>query len=96
MAKDLGVRFYQVTINGVPFRRGFMGGPGRHEAERMAERWQGSHSGNKGLLKHKDRGDYVEVRRDYAMEEDYARRVDEAQRGNPQKITMQYDTEYTP
>jgi hypothetical protein len=96
MAQDAGVKFYMVTINGRPFRRGFMGEAGRRTAEAMAERWQGSHSGNKGLLKHKDRGDYVETRRDYEMELDYAHRVDEAQRGNPQKITVQYDTEHTP
>lgn len=85
-----------VTINGVPFRRGFMGEAGRRNAEAMAERWQGSHSGNKGLLKHKDRCDYVETKRDYDMEKDYMERVDEAQRGNPQKLIVQYDSEYTP
>lgn len=96
MAKDTGVRFYMVTINGVPYRRGFAGEIGKREAEKMAERWQGSHSGNKGLLKHKDRGDYVETKRDYEMEADYAHRLDEAQRGNPQKMTVQYDSEHTP
>lgn len=96
MAKDTGIRFYMMTINGVPYRRGFMGETGRRQAEAMAERWQGSHSGNRGLLKHKDRGDYVEAKRDHAMEREYAMRIDEAQRGNPQKITMQYDSEYTP
>jgi hypothetical protein len=30
------------------------------------------------------------------MERDYADRIDEAQRGNPQRIVAQYDTEYTP
>ena len=96
MAKDAGVRCYMVTINGVIYKRGFMGEPGRRQAEAMAERWQGSHSGNKGLLKHKDRGDYVECKRDLDMEAELANRYDEAQRGNPQKIVMQYDTEYTP
>ena len=96
MAKDTGVHYYMVLINGKPFRRGFGGERGRRAAEAMAERWQGSHSGNKGLLKHKDRGDYVEVRRDTAMEKEYAERLDEAQRNNPQKIIMQYDTEHTP
>ena len=96
MSKDLGVRFYCVTLNGVILRRGFMGTAGFHEAERMAERWQGSHSHGKGLLKHKDKGDYVEVRRDPEMEHDYAGRVDQAQRGNPQQIVVQYDSEYTP
>ena len=96
MTKDLGVRFYCVTLNGVILRRGFMGAAGLREAERMAERWQGSHSQGGGLLKHKDRGDYVEVKRDPAMEHDYAERVDTAQRGNPQRIVAQYNSEYTP
>ena len=96
MYKDLGVYFYAVYINGKIFRRGFIGTPGKREAERMAERWQGSHSQGKGLLKHKDKGDYVEVRRDYEMERDYADRVDVAQRGNPQRIVAEYNTEYTP
>ena len=96
MAKDTGIKFYKVTLNGVTFRRGFMGETGRREAERMAERWQGSHSQGAGLLKHKDRGDYVEVKRDSEMEQDYAARVDEAQRGNPQKLVVEYDTQYTP
>jgi hypothetical protein len=96
MAKETGVRYYMVTINGVPFKRGFCGESGKRAAEAMAERWQGSHSGNKGLLKHKDKGDYVECKRDYAMEAEWADRVDEAQRNNPQKIVVQYDTVHTP
>lgn len=96
MAKDTGVHFYKVMLNGVVLRKGFMGQTGKHEAERMAERWQGSHSQGKGLLKHKDKGDYVEVRRDYEDEKDYAERIDVAQRGNPQRIVMEYDSEYTP
>ena len=96
MPKDTGVRFYAVTLNGTILRRGFMGVNGKRAAEQMAERWQGSHSQGKGLLKHKDRGDYAEVKRDYEMEHDYATRIDEAQRGNPQRIVAQYDSEYTP
>ena len=96
MAKDSGVRYYMVTLNRVPLKRGFAGEQGKRAAEAMAERWQGSHSGNKGLLKHKDKGDYVEVVRDYDSEKEFETRIDEAQRGNPQKIIMQYDTEYTP
>lgn len=96
MPKDHGVKFYKVTINGTILRRGFIGEAGRHTAEQMAERWQGSHSQGKGLLKHKDRGDYAECKRDYEMERDYAERLDVAQRGNPQRIVAEYDTEYTP
>mgnify|MGYP001619901660 FL=1 len=85
-----------MTINGVIYRRGFMGEAGKHTCEAMAERWQGSHSQGKGLLKHKDRGDYAESKRDYDMEKDYSERLEVAQSGNPQKIVAQYDSEYTP
>ena len=73
-----------------------MGETGHREALQMAERWQGSHSQGKGLLKHKDRGDYAEVKRDPDMERDYAERVDTAQRGNPQRLVVQYNTQHTP
>lgn len=96
MARSSGIHFYAMLINGVMYRRGFMGPRGKHEVERMAERWQGSHSQGKGLLKHKDRGDYVEVRRDYEMEKDYDERIDTAQRDNPQRIIMQHNSEYSP
>ena len=96
MAKDSGTHFFKVTLNGVILRRGFMGNAGQREALAMAERWQGSHSQGKGLLKHKDRGDYVEVKRDYEMEGDYNERIDVAQRGNPQRVVYRYNTEYTP
>lgn len=96
MAKSTGIHFYQVTLNGCILRKGFMGDRGKREAEQMAERWQGSHSQGKGLLKHKDKGDYVEVKRDYDGEKDYAERIDVAQRGNPQRVVVQYDTEHTP
>ena len=72
-----------------------MGDSGYKEAMAMAERWQGSHSQGRGLLKHKDKGDYAEVKRDYEMEQELAERFDAAQRGNRQKITVQYDSEYT-
>lgn len=84
-----------VVINGVPFKRGFVGARGKREAEQMAERWQGSHAEHRGLLKHADKRDYVEVRRDSAMEEEYRDRYDKAQRGDPQSLTYQWDTQYT-
>lgn len=93
MAKTYEAEFYCVILNGVILQRGFMGATGKREAERMAERWQGSHSQGKGLLKHKDRGDYVEVRRDHELERDYMERVDAAQRGDPQRVVVQYNTE---
>jgi len=95
MPNDIGIRCYKVLLNGVAFRKGFTGDSGKREAEALAERWQGSHSQGRGLLKHKDKGDYVEVVRDIELEKDYARRFDEAQRGNPQKLTVQYDSQHT-
>lgn len=95
MSKQMSPPHWAVYINGVLFRRGFVGERGKREAEAMAERWQGSHSGNKGLLKHKDRGDYVEVRRDYKMEEEFNTRIDEATQGNAQKYVVEYDTLYS-
>ncbi len=96
MPKDTGIQCFKVTLNGVTLRKGFLGASGHCEALAMAERWQGSHSQGKGLLKHKDRGDYVEVKRDYEMEQEYAERYDAAQRGSRQKLTVQYDSEFTP
>lgn len=92
MAKDASPQYYMVTLNGVPLRRCMR----KVDADAMAERWQGSHAGSKGLLRHKDRGDWVEVKRDLESERDYNNRLDEAQRGNPQRLVVQYDTEYTP
>ena len=79
-------QFYKVVLNGKAVLGKAMNKP---EAEAMAERWQGSHSGNKGLLKHKDRGDYVEVKRDTDAEKEWDERYDVMKRGNPQRIIMQ-------
>lgn len=75
---------WMMTINGHPMKKNM----GKREAELMAERWQGSHSGNRGLLKHKDRGDWVEVKRDYDSEKEFDRRLDLARRGHPQNWVM--------
>ena len=61
----------------------------RQEADAIAERWQGSHSGNRGLLKHKDRGDYVEVERDHQSEREMAQRIADAKAGKPQTTIWQ-------
>jgi len=95
MANDTGIRYWQVTLNGVPLKRGFHGESGKREAQAMAERWQGQHYGKpSGLLKHKDRGDWVEVKRDTATEKEMAERFDEARRGNPQRYVVQYNSDY--
>jgi hypothetical protein len=78
---------WKVLWNGVPIRKGLRS---RAEADAIAERWQGSYARSKGLLKHGDKGDWIEVVRDHDSERDFDERADEARRGNPQKITIQY------
>lgn len=80
--------FYMVTLNGVPLNRWLT----RSEAEAMAERWQGQHGGyrgGQGLLKHKDRGDWVEVKRDVLAEREWDERFKTARAGDRQTITFQ-------
>lgn len=87
MARDLGIRFYRVTLQGVTVQKGMK----ERDAYAMAERWQGSHcsyGGSGGLLRIKDRGDHVEVKRDFETEREWAERFEEARAGNRQKITM--------
>lgn len=79
---------YMVTLNGVPLRRWMT----RPEADAMAARWQGQHggySGGQGLLKHKDRGDWVEVKRDTAAEREFVERYKTLKAGDPQVMLMQ-------
>ena len=62
MARDLGIKFYRVTLQGVTVQKGMK----ERDAYAMAERWQGSHcsyGGSGGLLRIKDRGDHVEDRK---------------------------------
>jgi hypothetical protein len=88
MARSVSPPRWMVTLNGVPLFRGFLS---EEAARRKAEIWQGSHTEHRGLLKHKDRGDWVEVKRDYAAEREYDERVDAAQRGNRQIYTIQHE-----
>ena len=85
MAKHVSPHYWKVKLNGTDFRRGFRS---RREADLFAERWQGSHAGNRGLLKHKDRGDYLEVVRDHETERDTDERYDVAAQGSRQRILM--------
>ena len=77
--------YYMVTLNGHPLKTGFCGPNGRREAEAFAERWQGERY-RKGLLKHGDKGDHVEVKFDKAMEQQMKERIDLLKRGKPQTI----------
>lgn len=83
----MAYEIYMVTVNGIPLKRWMP----KRDAEKMAERWQGQHggyNGGQGLLKHKDRGDWVEVKRDYQSEKEFTDRVKTFQAGDPQTIVM--------
>lgn len=86
--KNYSPQYFMVTVNGLPMFRGYMS---RARAEAKAEKWQGSYAGNRGLLKHKDRGDWVEVKRDYEYEREYNERLEVAQHGNPQRYAIQHE-----
>lgn len=73
--------YYEVTINGVPLKKGMS----RREAEAMAERWQGKRY-HTGLLKHKDYGDHVEVRVDKSTGKDFDERYADVKAGKYQRI----------
>ena len=73
--------YFKVTLNGHPISKMMS----RKDAEAMAERWQGERY-RKGLLKHKDLGDWVEVKRDTDSEREFDDRYDEMKRGNPQTV----------
>ncbi len=85
-------KLYMVTINGTKFR-----GPydTEDQARTVAEKWQGrsaSYDGKKrdGLLKHKDFGDWVEVKRDTKAEREFDERYDVLKRGKLQEIITEY------
>ena len=75
---------YRVVLNGVTLFKNMS----RAEAEAKAEKWQGSHAGNRGLLKHKDRGDYVEVKRDHESERDFDEMYERLKDGQPQRYNV--------
>jgi hypothetical protein len=78
--------FWCVTVQGQPLFRGFVT---EAEARAKAERWQGERY-RTGLLKHGDRGDWVEVKRDTAREREFDRAYELAKRGNPQTYHYEY------
>lgn len=71
-----------VTLNGVPLFKGFTS---RKQAEAKAEKWQGERY-KRGLLKHGDKGDHVEVKHDKQMEKEFDDRYDTWKAGKPQRI----------
>ena len=82
------LKFYMVTVNGIPLRRWMT----RQEADAMAARWQGSHGGYRGgsgLLKIKDRGDWVEVKEDREANKEANERYKVAKAGDRQVLHFQ-------
>ena len=80
--------FFMVTLNGVPLKRWLS----RKEADAMAERWQGSHGGYRGgsgLLKIKDKGDWVQVKEDRESDKEFEARYRDMKAGRPQTVTYQ-------
>ena len=74
--------YYKVTWNGTTL---FKGIPSRQAAEAKAEKWQGERY-KRGLLKHGDKGDYIEVKRDVDTEREFDDRYDVFKRGGRQRI----------
>ena len=74
-----------VTLNGTPLFRGITD---RKDAETKAERWQGERY-KRGLLKHADKGDHVEVKHDVRMERDFDERYQLAKEGTRQRIIQE-------
>ena len=74
--------YYQVTLNGVPLRKGFTS---KRQAEAMAERWQGEKY-KRGLLKHADKGDHVEVSIDRDTGRDFDDRYADLKAGKYQRV----------
>ena len=75
---------WAVTINGVPVFKGFVS---QREAEQKAEKWQGRRH-HSGLLKWRDFGDHVEVRRDTQAEREWDARYRDFKDGKPQRFVQ--------
>ena len=73
--------YWKVTVNGAPLFKGLS----RKEAEKKAERWQGSRYKG-GLLKHKDYGDHVEISRDRESEKQFDDLYETYKAGKPQRV----------
>ena len=72
---------WMVTWDGVPLKKAMP----RSEAYAMAERWQGERY-KSGLLKHGDKRDHIEVKRDTGTEAELNERYKVMKAGDPQTI----------
>ena len=73
--------YWAVTVNGTILFKGLS----KRAAEVKAEKWQGQRYKG-GLLKHKDFGDHVEIRRDTETEKDFDQRYETWKAGKPQRL----------
>ncbi len=73
--------YWAVTVNGTILFKGLS----KPAAEAKAEKWQGQRYKG-GLLKHKDFGDHVEIRRDTETEKDFDQRYETWKAGKPQRL----------
>lgn len=79
--------WWMVVFDGKPLRRWMT----RQEADSMAERWQGSHGGYRGgsgLLKLKDRGDWIEVKPDKDADREWEGRLKVMKAGERQTVSF--------
>jgi len=75
-----------VTWNGVPFKLDMS----RAAAEAFAERWQGKRY-KSGMMKHGDKQDYFEVKRDLNSEREFDKRYADFKDDKPQTIIIQHE-----
>jgi hypothetical protein len=76
--------YWAVTVNGMVMFKGMT----KPEAEAKAEKWQGQRYKG-GLLKHKDYGDHVEIRRDKDTETEWDNRYADLKQGKYQTIVKE-------
>ncbi len=72
----------------------FGGLASKADAYRRAEKWQGTRS--RGLLKHGDKGDHIEVVEDKSEMRSWDDRWDDAQRGNGGRIIFEHQSDESP
>lgn len=76
--------YWAVTVNGAVLFKGLS----RKQAEAKAEKWQGKRYKG-GLLKHKDYGDHVEIKRDVDTERDFDKRYADWKQGKYQTLVKE-------
>lgn len=83
------MKHWMVTWDGRCFRKF---GTNQQQAEAFAERWQGERY-HAGMMKHGDKGDYFEVKRDTQAEREFDERYGDLKAGKPQRVVMQQRVE---